>query len=70
MQPNPERVKAIAEPFQGSMSIQFSAPRVVTTLQPWASISERLRRIHPIQTEALRFSASLWLHFVPLCGSM
>ena len=35
------------------MNIGCSDPRVVAALQLWAEISERLRRIHSIQTEAL-----------------
>ena len=34
----------VGEPFQGSMTILCSEPRVVAALQPWAEISERLRR--------------------------
>src|SRR5215212_1462886 len=50
---NPERVRGLANPFRGSMNIGYSDPRVVAALQLWAEISERLRRIHSIQTEAL-----------------
>ena len=34
----------IAEPFQGLLVNLGSLPRVVATLQPWAEISQRLRR--------------------------
>ena len=40
---NPERVR-LHKPFQGSGLLFVSIPRVVAALQPWAAISERLRR--------------------------
>jgi hypothetical protein len=41
---NPERVRRAANTFEG-LSIVLCDPRVVAALQPWAEISERLRRI-------------------------
>src|SRR5829696_8828706 len=35
----------IGEPFQGLILFLNGAPRVVAVLQPWAEISERLRRL-------------------------
>jgi len=34
----------VANPFRVSFQFLISIPRVVATLQPWAEISERLRR--------------------------
>jgi hypothetical protein len=41
---NPERVRPFANPFQGSITTLWSNPKVVAALQPWAEISQRLRR--------------------------
>jgi len=40
---NPERVPRPANPFRVSDSF-VTAPKVVAALQPWAEISQRLRR--------------------------
>src|SRR5215204_2226439 len=41
---NPERVRRLANPFRVSVHFWEFIPRVVAALQPWAEISERLRR--------------------------
>jgi hypothetical protein len=41
---NPERVRQLREPLQGFNEDMFKLPSVVAALQPWAEISERLRR--------------------------
>ena len=40
-----QRSLMVVEPFQGSDVLIIAGPRVVAALQPWAEISERLRRI-------------------------
>jgi len=42
---NPERVRRPPNPFRVNMLFLICLPRVVATLQLWAEISERLRRI-------------------------
>ena len=40
---NPEEGSPIDEPFQGYFAFN-SDPRVLAALEPWAEVSERLRR--------------------------
>jgi hypothetical protein len=46
----PEKGSAIGEPFQDFSHLVFIDPTVVATLQPWAEISERLRRNELVST--------------------
>src|SRR6185295_13884902 len=41
---NPERVRQSPNPFRVNASFFIRAPRVLAVLEPWAEISERLRR--------------------------
>src|SRR5215217_2096489 len=50
---NPERVWHLANPFRVDMN-SGCIPRVVAKLQPWAEISERLRRRLKQVSERLR----------------
>jgi hypothetical protein len=43
---NPEKGSALGEPLQGCKARLIDDPRVVAALQPWAEISQRLRRIY------------------------
>jgi hypothetical protein len=45
MRINPERVHSVANPFRVDSQVRWIKPRVLATLEPWAEISERLRRI-------------------------
>src|SRR6185295_385806 len=42
---NPEKGSPLEEPFQGSCGTYDSIPGLSLSLQPWAEISERLRRL-------------------------
>ena len=41
---NPERVRRVRKPFQGITTLISYVPRVLAMLEPWAEISQRLRR--------------------------
>jgi hypothetical protein len=41
---NPERVRQLANPFRVCCLSGARKPRVLATLEPWAEISQRLRR--------------------------
>src|SRR5215204_7812853 len=51
---NPERVRQSPNPFRVWSRSKITSPRVLTMLEPWAEISERLRRNHLIKTDAVR----------------
>jgi hypothetical protein len=44
IQINPEKGFSQGEPFSGLLRIEANDPRVLTPFEPWAEISERLRR--------------------------
>jgi hypothetical protein len=43
---NPERVSPATNPFRVELKLESRKPRVVAALQPWAEISQRLRRMN------------------------
>src|SRR5215207_8837881 len=50
---NPERVRQPPNPFRVGRDLKLCPPRVLTMLEPWAEISERLRRNHLNSTDAV-----------------
>ena len=70
---NPERVPLAANPFRVNRRSNGPKPMVVAALQPWAAISERLRRIlYKLQLESLVRQAKLgvsdWVKFTVAPG--
>ena len=61
---NPERVRQLPNPFRVQNNYCDCIPRVVAALQPWAEISERLRRI---QTAEFLVNQQLTLDCGDLC---
>ena len=57
---NPERIRLDRNPFR--VSIFFCVdPKVVAALQPWAEISERLRRIFKVNQSAKSKGGLKWV---------
>jgi hypothetical protein len=66
---NPEGGSSNSEPFQGLVAILILCPRVLATLEPWAEISERLRRIsYEFQTSPISTSKPFHRGIKRVCG--
>jgi hypothetical protein len=57
---NPEKGSAIGKRFQRFDLILFANPRLSLMLQPWAEISERLRRIYCNSTDFFPLKTLAW----------
>jgi hypothetical protein len=49
---NPERVRRLANPYRVSIYLAYK-PKVLAALEPWAEVSQRLRRIFKLEPNTL-----------------